>query len=133
MVGLGRDVFSRAVSSPDALVDAPEAQELAGRPRELWDDDWPEWELLDYVAMEAYGIATGVDEDERDGEDDDGDAFDEAVEAERGAGNGGSGLLGGRRDVRSEGDAARGLPRLSVMFPLRPLTSGAVADGIGAM
>lgn len=128
MVGLGRDVFSRAVSSPDALADTPEVQELAGRPRELWDDDWPEWELLDYVAMEAYGIATGVDDDD----DDDCDAFYDAVEAERVEGNGSSGLLGGRRDVRSEGGAACGLPRLGVMFPLRPLTSGAVADEIGA-
>ncbi|WP_406124944.1 DUF4240 domain-containing protein [Streptomyces sp. NBC_00989] len=124
MVGLGRDVFSRSVTDPDALADAPEVRGLAVRPRELWDDDWPEWEPLDYVAMEAYEITTGVD--------DDGDAFYDAVEAEQSEGNGSSGLLGGRRDVRSEGEAARGLPRLGVLFPPRPLTSGAVPDEIGA-
>ncbi|WP_405992459.1 DUF4240 domain-containing protein [Streptomyces sp. NBC_00986] len=119
MVGLGRDVFRRAVTDPDAdpdaLADAPEIHELARRPRELWNDDWPDWESLDYVAMEAYGIVTGVD--------DDGDAFDDAVEAEKGEGNGGSGPLGERRDVRDEsdeGEAAHRLPRLSVMFPARP-------------
>ncbi|WP_405972688.1 DUF4240 domain-containing protein [Streptomyces sp. NBC_00988] len=116
MVGLGREVFSRAVTGPDAdpdaLADAPEIQELAGRPRELWHDDWPDWESLDYVAMEAYEIATGVD--------DDGDAFDDAVETERRDGNGmgGSGPLGGRRAVIDEGEVARTLPRLSVLFPV---------------
>lgn len=112
MVGLGRDVFSRAVTDPDALADAPEIQELARRPRELWNDGWPDWESLDYVAMEAYEIATGVD--------DDGDAFHDAVEAEEGEGNGGPGALGERRCVRGEGEAAHGLPRLSAMFPARP-------------
>ena len=79
-----------------------------------WNDDWPEWESLDYVAMEAYGIVTGVD--------DDCDAFDDAVEVERldgnGDGSGGSGPLGGRRYVRDEDEVARELPRLSVLFPV---------------
>lgn len=22
----------------------------------MWNDDWPDWESLDYVAMEAYGM-----------------------------------------------------------------------------
>ncbi|MFJ9560205.1 DUF4240 domain-containing protein [Streptomyces fuscichromogenes] len=105
MVGLGREAFSRAVA------DAPEVRRLVGRPREMWNDDWPGWESLDYVATEAYGVLTGVD-------DDCGDAFYEAVEAEQGDGEGSSRPLGRRWDVRREDEAARRLPRLSVMSPL---------------
>ncbi|WP_408647569.1 DUF4240 domain-containing protein [Streptomyces geranii] len=76
MVGLGRDTFSRAVADPDALADAPEVQCLLARPRELSNDDWPEWEFLDCVAKEAYGFLAGVD--------DCGDAFCVAVVAEQG-------------------------------------------------
>ncbi|GGT39139.1 DUF4240 domain-containing protein [Streptomyces chromofuscus] len=112
MVGLGRDAFSRALADPDSLADVPEVQYLVGRPREMWNDDWPGWESLDYVAMEVYGVLTGVDNDC-------GDAFYEAVEAEQGDGEGSSGPLGQRWDVRREDEAARKLPRLSVMFPLR--------------
>ncbi|MFD5483450.1 DUF4240 domain-containing protein [Streptomyces hawaiiensis] len=115
MVGLGRETFSRAVADPDALADAPEVQRLVGRPREMWNDDWPGWESLDYVAMEAYGVLTGVDDDR-------GDAFYEAVEAERHGGGRSSGPLGERWDVRREDEAARKLPRLSAMFSLRSLT-----------
>lgn len=111
MVGLGRDAFSRALADPDSLADVPEVQCLVGRRREMWNDDWPEWESLDYVAMEAYRSLTGVD-------DDCGEAFYEDVEAEQGDGEGSSGPLGQRWDVRREDEAARKLPRLSVMFPL---------------
>ncbi len=114
MVGLSREAFSRAVADPDALADAPEVQRLVGRLREMWNDDWPGWESLDYVALEAYGVLTGVD-------DDCGDAFYEAVEAEQHGGSGSSGPLGERWDVRREDEAARKLPRLSAMFPLRSL------------
>ncbi|MDN3245492.1 MULTISPECIES: DUF4240 domain-containing protein [unclassified Streptomyces] len=111
MVGLGRDAFSRALADPDSLADVPEVQCLVGRPREMWNDDWPGWESLDYVAMEAYGSLTGVD-------DDCSDAFYEDVEAEQGDEGSSSGPLGQRWDVRREDEAARKLPRLSVMFPL---------------
>ncbi|MFJ8629196.1 DUF4240 domain-containing protein [Streptomyces sp. NPDC093568] len=111
MVGLGRDAFSRALADPDSLADVPEVQRLRGRPREMWNDDWPEWESLDYVAMAAYGGLTGID-------DDCSEAFHEAVEAEQGDAEGSWGPLGQRWDVRREDEAARKLPRLSVMFPL---------------
>ncbi|MFD5517153.1 DUF4240 domain-containing protein [Streptomyces sp. NPDC127066] len=111
MVGLGRDAFSRALADPDSLADVPEVQCLVGRPREMWNDDWPGWESLDYVAMEAYGSLAGVD-------DDCSDAFYEDVEAEQGDEGSSSGPLGQRWDVRREDEAARKLPRLSVMFPL---------------
>ncbi|GGM03914.1 hypothetical protein GCM10010129_54330 [Streptomyces fumigatiscleroticus] len=115
MVGLGRGAIARAVADPDALADTPEIQRLVGSPREMWnDDDWPGWKSLDYVAMEAYGVLTGVD-------DDCGDAFYEAVGAERADGHGRSEPLGERWNVRSEEEAARKLPRLSTVFSLRPL------------
>ncbi|NEB96156.1 DUF4240 domain-containing protein [Streptomyces bauhiniae] len=113
MVGLGWDAFSRAVADPDALADAPEVQCLVARPRELWnDDDWPEWESLDYVAKEAYGLLADVDDCD--------DAFYEAVEAEQ-DNVGSRGPFGEQWDVRSEAKASRKLPRLSAMFPLGPL------------
>ncbi|WP_030382505.1 MULTISPECIES: DUF4240 domain-containing protein [unclassified Streptomyces] len=116
MVGIGREAFVQAVADPDALADTPEVQCLVARPRELWNDDWPEWEFLDYVAMEAYGLLT------RDA-DDCGDAFYEAVEAEQGAVGASPGPLGEQWDVRCEDEAMRKLPKLSAMFPLRPLGS----------
>lgn len=63
--------------------------------------------------MKAYGLLTGID--------DCGDAFYEAVEAEQDDVGRSRGPLGERWDVRSEDEAARKLPRLSAMFPLRPL------------
>jgi hypothetical protein len=60
LVGLGRATFERVVTDPDALADVPEIQRLAGRPVDVWtDDEWPEWELLNYAALEAYELATG--------------------------------------------------------------------------
>ncbi|MEU8700131.1 DUF4240 domain-containing protein [Streptomyces sp. NPDC048680] len=114
MVGIGREAFVRAVIDPDSLADTPEFQCLMGRPRELWNDDWPEWESLDYVAMEAYGLLTRAD-------DACGDAFHEAVEAEEGAVGGNRGPRGEQWDVRCEDEAMRKLPGLSAMFSLRPL------------
>lgn len=112
MVGLGREAFTRAVADPDALAAAPEVQALVGRRREAWNDDWPEWESLDYVAMKAYGIVTGADDDcaEED--------FYEAVDAQQGDGGDNTGPRGERWDVRRADEAARRLPRLSAMFPL---------------
>ncbi|GGK18588.1 hypothetical protein GCM10011583_58050 [Streptomyces camponoticapitis] len=110
MVGLGREAFTQAVADPDVLAATPEVQALVGRPREVWNDDWPEWESLDYVAMEAYGILAGVDEKC-------GEAFYEAVHAEQGDGGDNSGPLGERWDGRREDEAARKLPRLRRCFP----------------
>ncbi|MEU7116217.1 DUF4240 domain-containing protein [Streptomyces sp. NPDC046182] len=115
VVGLGREAFTTAVANPDALADVSEIQRLVGRPRQMWNDDWPQWESLDYVAMEAYGLLAGVD-------DACGEAFYEAVGAEEGDGAGSSGPLGERWDARCETDVARRLPRLSAMFPSRSLT-----------
>ncbi|MFJ9822713.1 DUF4240 domain-containing protein [Streptomyces sp. NPDC101151] len=112
MVGLGREAFTQAVADPIPLAATPEVQGLVGRPREVWNDDWPGWESLDYVAMEAYGILAGVD-------DECGEAFYEAVDAQQGDGGDNSGPLGERWDVRCEDEAGRRLPRLSTIIPLR--------------
>lgn len=111
MVGLGKDAFGRAVLDPDALADTPEVLRLAGRTWRTWGDDWPGWESLDYVALEAHGLVTG-DPDEC------GDAFYAAVKTRRGEHAVSQGLAGKRWNVRDEDEAARRLPRLSVMFPL---------------
>ncbi|MFG3530121.1 DUF4240 domain-containing protein [Streptomyces sp. NPDC047917] len=111
MVGLGGEIFGRAVLHPDALADAPEVLPLAGRSWRDWGEDWPGWELLDYVASEAYGAVTG-DPDPC------GEEFYATVRAQRGEHVVSRGLAGERWNVRDEAEATRRLPRLSVMFPL---------------
>jgi hypothetical protein len=72
LVGLGRDPFERAASNPDSLADTPQIRRLAGRPRSDWsDDEWPEWELLNYVALNTCHRATGEE-----------DGLDNALEAQ---------------------------------------------------
>lgn len=72
LVGLGRDAFEEAAQNPDALAGNPQVRRLAGRPRSDWsDDEWPEWELLNYVALNAHELATGHE-----------DGFDDALEAQ---------------------------------------------------
>ncbi|MFD4613113.1 DUF4240 domain-containing protein [Streptomyces sp. NPDC058451] len=112
MVGLGGEIFGRAVLDPDALADASEVLALTGRNWRDWGEDWPGWELLDYVASEAYGFVTG--DPDPCGED-----FYAAVRAQRGEHVVNRGLAGERWNVRDEAEATRRLPRLSVMFPLR--------------
>ena len=60
LVGLGRNAFEQVASNPDSLADIPQIRRLAGRPISDWsDDERPEWELLNYVALKAYQRATG--------------------------------------------------------------------------
>ncbi|MDH6580570.1 DUF4240 domain-containing protein [Kitasatospora sp. MAP5-34] len=108
IVGLGREVFERAAADPDSLAQTPELRRLAGRPIAAWsDDEWPEWESLDYVAAEAFEELTGEE-----------DGLDDALAA--------AGLdlpacpepTGDPWDVRNAAEAARRLPRLSTLFPL---------------
>ncbi|MFE6887965.1 DUF4240 domain-containing protein [Streptomyces sp. NPDC057694] len=112
MVGLGREIFGRAVLDPDALADAPEVLALTGRSSKGWGEGWPGWELLDYVASGAYELVSG-DLDPC------GEEFSAAVRARRGAHVVSRGLAGERWNVRDEAEAARRLPRLSSMFSLR--------------
>jgi hypothetical protein len=63
LVGLGRDAFEQVAGNPDSLADVPQVRRLAGRPTSDWsDDEWPEWELLNYVALRAYRRATGEED-----------------------------------------------------------------------
>ena len=60
LVGLGHQTFERLAGNPDSLADTPQIRRLAGRPASGWsDEEWPEWELLNYVALNACDRATG--------------------------------------------------------------------------
>ncbi|MEV4175713.1 DUF4240 domain-containing protein [Nonomuraea sp. NPDC049709] len=64
LVGLGREVFERVAGDPDALVDVPEVQRLVAmehRGPSWTNDDWPQFEILDYVAGGAWERVTGKD------------------------------------------------------------------------
>lgn len=148
MMGLGRAVFEAAVNDPDVLAYAPEVLRLSGRPRAAWPAaDRPAWPALDTVGLAAYELVTGPCEDF-------GDAFYAAVRGARrhwpapyGAGCGGLVPGGGRGtgappvpadspdpsgrrwSALDEEEAARRLPRLSVLFPLdEPFPRGGATD-----
>ncbi|MBP2584704.1 hypothetical protein J3A78_005182 [Streptomyces sp. PvR006] len=117
LVGQGRKVYDAVVADPDALADVPAVRALVGRHRNEWDDDeWPEWEALDYVAQDAYDELTGQ-------EDDLGEEFDDAVDERaeeladelQGDFEGEWEEDGGPRGSRPEGVA---IPRLTALFPL---------------
>ncbi|MET8698574.1 DUF4240 domain-containing protein [Kitasatospora sp. NPDC004723] len=75
LVAQGRGTYQAVLADPDALADVAEVRALAGRDLREWhDDEWPEWEELDYVAQEAFGELTGQ-------EDDGCEAFHEALDA----------------------------------------------------
>ncbi|WP_018685885.1 DUF4240 domain-containing protein [Actinokineospora enzanensis] len=60
LLTLGRETYDRVIAEPDALADVPRVRELAVRPMREWSDqDWPEWESLDYAAYEAHQEVTG--------------------------------------------------------------------------
>ncbi|WP_318209202.1 MULTISPECIES: DUF4240 domain-containing protein [unclassified Streptomyces] len=117
LVGQGRKVYDSVVADPDALADVPGIRALVGRHPDEWDDDeWPEWEGLDYVAQDAYDELTGQ-------EDDDGEEFDDAVDerAEELADE----LSGDFEEEWEEGGETRGsrpegvaASRLAALFPL---------------
>ncbi|MGW6419824.1 DUF4240 domain-containing protein, partial [Streptomyces sp. NPDC055055] len=116
LVGQGRKVYESVVADPDALADVPGIRVLVGRHHDVWrDDEWPEWEELDYVAQDAYDELTGQ-------EDDEGEEFLDAVEE----------LEEEREEPeeREEGVRTRGtrpeglaLPRLTALFPLGSSTA----------
>ncbi len=60
LLTLGRPRFDHVVADPDTLADVEEVRALAARPMREWSDqDWPEWESLDYAAHEAHQEVTG--------------------------------------------------------------------------
>ncbi|WP_223183898.1 MULTISPECIES: DUF4240 domain-containing protein [unclassified Streptomyces] len=136
LVAQGSGVYGAVLADPDALAELPGIRALAGRHVETWaDDEWPEWEELDYAAEDAFNELTGE-------EGDDGEAFLDAVEEAEDAavaagewgrredpegweapedgevpGGPGEGWEedGERRRSRPEGVA---LPRLAALFPV---------------
>ncbi|MEV4483620.1 DUF4240 domain-containing protein [Micromonospora coxensis] len=107
LVGLGRAVFERVADDPDALADVPQVRRLAGRgPREWAEDEWPEWECLDYVADEAYERITGEE------------GLDEAVEARGRELSSSPDPIDERWDLDDRVELARRYPRLAALFPL---------------
>jgi hypothetical protein len=72
LVGLGHDAFEQVAANPDSLAETPQIRRLAGWLISDWpDDEWPQWELLNYVAREAHELATGQE-----------DGLDDALEAQ---------------------------------------------------
>ncbi|MER7002387.1 DUF4240 domain-containing protein [Dactylosporangium sp. NPDC000555] len=107
LVGLGRDNFERVAADPDALAEVPEIQRLAGRGTGDWaEDEWPDWEIVDYVAGEAHERRTGEEE-----------SLDDALEAR---GHESPSVPDPSGEGWSPGDpheVARRLPRIGRMFP----------------
>ncbi|MEU5384896.1 DUF4240 domain-containing protein [Kitasatospora cineracea] len=63
LIGLGRAAHHLAVHDPDALADHPALRRLAALPYERWtDDDFPDWEALDYCAQDAHERLTGEED-----------------------------------------------------------------------
>ncbi|MEY9932586.1 hypothetical protein ABH926_007237 [Catenulispora sp. GP43] len=115
LIGCGRGAFDMAVADPDSLSALPEVQRLAGRHFRTWNCDleWPEWESLAYVAIDAYGRVTG--EDECAG------AFYAAVKAQLAGDNLARRPRGEYWDTSDDAASAARLPNLTAMFPPRAL------------
>ncbi|MFF2780870.1 DUF4240 domain-containing protein [Streptomyces sp. NPDC058052] len=106
LVAQGRETYAAVLADPDALADIAEVRALAGRhPRQWHDDEWPEWEELDYVAQEVFEELWGQ---EGNGE----EAFLAALDAveERGA-------KPEERTDTAEAAVRGGTPRLDALFP----------------
>lgn len=111
LVGQGRKVYESVVADPDALADVPGLRALVGRHHDEWhDDEWPEWEELDYVAQDAYDELTGQ-------EDDDGEEFLDAVEEAEDAAEA-AGEWEEDEEPRGSRPEGLALPRLTALFPL---------------
>lgn len=107
--GLGRDMCEPVARDPDALAGVPEVRRLAGRSPRAWsDEEWLEWEELDYVAGKAFEDVAGKADDD----------FYDAVDARGSDDRELRDPAGERRDGCGDEEARRRLPRLSALFPL---------------
>ncbi|MEV6602441.1 DUF4240 domain-containing protein [Actinoplanes sp. NPDC051346] len=66
LVGLGRDAYDAAIADPDALALLSAVRRLAALPRPWQDNDFPDWESLEYVACEIGEQRPDIDGDVRD-------------------------------------------------------------------
>ncbi|MFC4019882.1 DUF4240 domain-containing protein [Micromonospora sp. GCM10011542] len=118
LIGLGQEVFDRVVADPDALADLPQVRRLAGRSVRDWaDDEWPDWEPLDYVADHAYERITGLAE-----------GLDDAVEARGRELRLSPDPSDERWDLCDPAELARRYPRLVALFPLVPGVRGGICE-----
>lgn len=51
LVGLGQRAYENAIANPDSLAANPEVGRLASLPRPWQNEDYPDWESLEYVAV----------------------------------------------------------------------------------
>src|SRR5690349_10589692 len=65
LVGLGRHIYEAAIDNPDSLAGLPEVRRLGSLPRPWQDEDFPEWESLEYVACTVGEHRADVDGDIR--------------------------------------------------------------------
>jgi hypothetical protein len=116
LIGRGRDTFDTAVADPDTLPTFPEIQRLAGRHFRTWDSDleWPEWESLAHVAIDAYGQGTGDD-------DECADAFYAALKDQLAQDDIARRPRGEHWDASDDAVSTARLPNVTAMFPLRSL------------
>ncbi|MFI6795291.1 DUF4240 domain-containing protein [Streptosporangium canum] len=70
LMGLGREAFERVAECPDEVIELPQVlhalklrrTRLAARSSRIWsEEEYPEFELLAYVAFEPYEKVTGLD------------------------------------------------------------------------
>ncbi|WDZ84808.1 DUF4240 domain-containing protein [Micromonospora cathayae] len=114
LVGLGRQTFERVVADPDALADVPQVRRLAGRRTADWaDEEWPDWECLDYVARTAYERLTREP-----------DGLDGAVDARGVERSFSPDPPGEAEDLRDPAAFARRFPRLAELFPVNRSVTG---------
>ncbi|WP_380282594.1 DUF4240 domain-containing protein [Kitasatospora purpeofusca] len=101
LVAQGQGTYRAVLADPDALADVAEVRALVGRDLREWrDDEWPEWEELDYVAQEVFGELTGQEDCE--------EAFYGALDA----------IQEAEEDTdTAEAVATAGTPRLDALFP----------------
>ena len=106
LVGLGQQTFERVAGDTDSLADVPQIRRLAGRPRSDWsDEEWPDWELLNYVGRNAYERATGEE-----------DGLDNALEAQGLHRTSDADPEGDPRDYDAPDQTLAKLPRLTALL-----------------
>ncbi|MFD3354789.1 DUF4240 domain-containing protein [Streptomyces fradiae] len=108
LVAQGQGTYEAVLADPDALADIAEVRALVGRhPRGWRDDEWPEWEELDYVAPEILGELTGQ-------EIDCGETFYEIPDAAQE-----TCIKPERRSDIREATVRAETPRIDALFPVR--------------
>ncbi|MBB5872671.1 hypothetical protein F4553_006105 [Allocatelliglobosispora scoriae] len=111
LFSLGRTAFEHAAASPDNLADLDAVRRLAGSaPAEWGDEQWPEWEGLNYVARYAFDEATDAPRD--------GEAIEEQLQA-RGHASPSDPAEPTEQwwDLDDPAEALRRYPKLAAIFP----------------